>query len=140
MERTTHGKSVRYLPCIGRQLTNFTRPVIPPYTRPDSPRHARRCGSAITAANGNGRALAAGIGSFGLLAALWWWYFDIADSTLPAGYEADPEHAIGIARDVHVLGHYVLVGAIVTVLAAVRPIIDAVAQSASRRPRSDWLP
>jgi low temperature requirement protein LtrA len=88
-------------------------------------------GLAISATNGSVRGLIAGIAAFAVLAALWWWYFDFASTTIPAGYHAHPQQAIGIARDVHVVGHFVLVGAIVAVAAAMRPVIEAAAASST---------
>jgi low temperature requirement protein LtrA len=86
-------------------------------------------GLAISETEGSVRGLVTGIAAFFALAALWWWYFDFASTTIPAGYRDHPRTTIGVARDVHVLGHFVLVGAVVAVSAALRPVIEAAAAS-----------
>jgi low temperature requirement protein LtrA len=86
-------------------------------------------GAAIAGTGGTAGALFAAITGFGILAALWWWYFDFATATITSGYRRNPGRTFAIARDVHVVGHYVLVGAVVAVSAALRPIIDADAAS-----------
>jgi low temperature requirement protein LtrA len=86
-------------------------------------------GAAIAGANGDAGALFAAIVGFGILAALWWWYFDFATATIAVGYRRHPDRTFAIARDVHVVGHYVLVGAVVAVSAALRPVIEADAAS-----------
>jgi low temperature requirement protein LtrA len=86
-------------------------------------------GAAIAGAGGDAGALFAAITGFGILAALWWWYFDFATATIAAGYRRRPDRTFAIARDVHVLGHYVLVGAVVAVSAALRPVVEADAAS-----------
>jgi low temperature requirement protein LtrA len=86
-------------------------------------------GLALSDTDGSGRGLVAGVAAFATLAALWWWYFDFASTTVPDGYHDDPEHTVAIARDVHVFGHFVLVGAVVAVSAALRPVVLAVAHS-----------
>jgi low temperature requirement protein LtrA len=86
-------------------------------------------GAEIAGTGGSAGALYAAIAGFGILAALWWWYFDFATETIAAGYRRRPDRTFAIARDVHVLGHYVLVGAVVAAAAALRPIIEADAAS-----------
>ncbi len=86
-------------------------------------------GIALSDTDGAARGHVAGIAAFATLAALWWWYFDFASTTIPDRYHDHPDDTIAIARDVHVFGHFVLVGAIVAVSAALRPAIVAAARS-----------
>jgi low temperature requirement protein LtrA len=86
-------------------------------------------GLATSATNGSIRGLFAGIAAFAALASLWWWYFDFASTTVPAGYHDRPDATISLVRDVHVIGHFVLVASVVAVSAALRPVIQAAAES-----------
>jgi hypothetical protein len=48
---------------------------------------------------------------------------------MTAGYRNHPDAVVGLARDVHVLGHYLLVGGIVAASAALAPVIEAAART-----------
>jgi low temperature requirement protein LtrA len=80
---------------------------------------------AMAETHGSSRAVTAGIGGFLVLAALWWGYFDFASNTITPRFRQQPAHTVGFARDVFVLGHLVLVGAIVTLSAGLGVMVAA---------------
>jgi low temperature requirement protein LtrA len=87
--------------------------------------------SAMADAQESTTAVTTGIAAFAVVAALWWYYFDLASSTISAGFRAGRNESVAITRDVFVLGHYFLVGAIVTLSAGLGSIVTAAAHDAS---------
>jgi low temperature requirement protein LtrA len=89
--------------------------------------------TAMADAHGSSRAVITGVAAFVVLAALWWGYFDFASNTITPRFREQPHHTIGFARDVFVLGHLVLVGAIVTLSAGLGVIVSASATDEAYR-------
>jgi low temperature requirement protein LtrA len=71
--------------------------------------------------------VATAVVAFGILAGLWWFYFDLASESIAAAFAAHPDREFPLGRDVFVFGHFGLVGAIVALAAGFGPVIAAAA-------------
>jgi low temperature requirement protein LtrA len=75
--------------------------------------------------------VATAVVAFGILAGLWWFYFDFASESIGAAFEAHPDREFALGRDVFVFGHFGLVGAIVALSAGFGQVIAAAATGAA---------